>query len=641
MEILDKNDNRPVFSQDKYVIPVRENASISSMVARVHALDKDKGRNRKVSYRLASSSAGVFSVQPTTGIIILEKPLNKDQQHRHSLVVEAIDDGNPALSSSADVSILILAKSDKPPEFANGSYVFTVSESATSGHQIGRVRTITKSTSDVKKIDFELVSGDKATFSVDKNSGAVKLLKKVDYEQIQTFVLSVKAKYARLPSLSSVVSVIVNVLDVNDNAPVFSRKMYTTSVDENVRTGSFVLQVFAEDADKGDNSRVKYRLVNSGFTPFKIDKSTGLISVDGTKPLDREERDHYEFKVRAYDLGTPPLFTDATVNVSIADLNDNSPVVDQPNATKIVQESQRVVTQGTVIFSWIASDLDTSKNGPPFTYTLIEGDKTKFNIVDESDTKGSVIAAKDLHASENSIYTLKVRVTDNGSPPKSSLCRLTVHVVKESVARPVIVEPTVFFLVGNNPSELVTVGRVRVTDTDKDDLHQFSIRSGNDDKTFSIESLTGLIKGRPRRGIYTLNVEVSDGKYVASAIIKVIANPVTEDTHQNSMVLTALDISADEFVRDKMKDFANHVRLITSARIENIVIWAVQTRDQRRKARDLTTTTDTDIAFAVRRTDEVRTLILLYSSPCISSFLIFHQKPLSSPEYHLSKPLEI
>ncbi len=601
VEVLDKNDNKPIFTQMDYVIPVRENASVSAMLARVQALDADKGRNRKVSYQL-TSSLGSFSIHPTTGIVVLEKALEQRKHRNYTLSVEAVDNGNSALSSSAKVTIIVLAKSDRPPEFSRTSYVYSVSENSGIGHLVGNVETAKKSEKSTEVVEFELVTGDKSTFDLDERTGSIKLLKSLDYEKAKTITLMIKAKYSHLPSLSSVVMVTVNVLDENDNAPVFSKAKYETSVDENIRAGSFVLQVFADDLDDGDNGRVSYRLVSTGQEiPFKIDKTTGVIKIAGSKPVDREERDRYVFSIRAYDLGSPSLFKDVIVNVSVADLNDNAPIVDHPNATKIIQEGIRAAT---VVFSWTATDRDSGKNAAPFTYTLIKGQES-FDIVDETNVKGSLITSGIIKASVKSTYEIVVRVTDNGSPPQSSLCRLTLHVVKKSKERPEIVEPTVFFLVVDNPTELVTVGRVRVTDKDKDDLHQFRISKGNDDNTFSVGTLDGTIKGRPRQGIYTIHIEVSDGRYLVSSVITIIVNTVSEDLYQNSVLLTALDIPADDFVRDKMRDFANYILSITPAKIQNLAIWAVQTRDQRRKTRDLESTSDTDIAFAVKRTDGV------------------------------------
>lgn len=609
VKILDKNDNKPVFSQSNYVIPVRENASVSAMLIRVQAHDLDKGANRKISYRLESSSADMFSIQRTTGIILLEKPLRKNQKRNHTLNIEAVDDGNPALSSAATVTIVVLGESDRPPEFTKSFYVFPVSEGLELGGTIGTVQAIKNAGSKQGGIQFELITGDNSMFNLEKRSGRLMLLKNLDREITKTITLSIRARYTNVPTLSSVVSVTIQVLDENDNPPVFSKKAYQASIDENVRRGSFVLQVFAEDKDEGENGRVSYRLVKSGENvPFKINKQTGIVTTSGKAAIDREVKERYEIKIRAFDSGTPSRFSDVCVNITIADLNDNPPDILPQNATVIVQEGSE-----TVVFSWTASDRDTVKNGPPFTYTIIKGNKTLFKVVDESDIKGSLIARGSLRVADKAKHHLVIRVTDNGSPPQSSLCYLTIHVVKQSIAKPEILEPTMFFLVVKKPQELVTVGRIRVTDKDKGELHQFKIAAGNDDNTFAIETFSGLITGRPKKGMYTISVEVFDGEYTVSATISIIVNTITEDLYENSVIITALDISADNFVHDKMRDFANHIRYITSAEIENIIIWAVQTKDTKRKARDVDTRTDTEVVFAVRKTNEV----------CISFFFNF------------------
>ena len=598
VDIVDKNDNRPVFLQTNYVVAVRENASISSMVTRVQATDKDKGPNRKVSYRLTNSNA--FGVQPRTGIITLERALNKQVKSSYSLTVEAYDDGNPALSSSVSVNITVLGASERPPEFTKQLFVFSVQEDLPVNGLVGVVETVRKPGSEKGSVEYELVAGDRAIFTVEKQTGRILLRKQLDYESMKTVSLGVKAVYTHVASLSSVVPVTVHVQDVNDNQPVFSQGLYAASVDENVRADSYVTRVLAEDKDTGLNGRVAYKLVKSEEpVPFRINKQTGTITVAGSSPIDREQKSSYVFKIQAFDAGTPSLFSEATVNITIADLNDNPPEIEKPNSTVLVQPPKK----GDVLYSWISKDLDSRKNGPPFTYTLIKGDKSKFSVVDESDVKGSLIADGKLDV--GSRHDLVVRVTDNGSPPQSSLCHLTLFVVKESSSEPVIREPTMFFTVIRKPSESVKIGVLRIGDKDRLSLHHFKITTGNDDKTFSIETFSGLITGRPKPGIYTIGVEVSNGKYTTATVITIIVNSITEDVYQNSVVMTAVGISADNFVRDKMKGLANFIRSVFSVRIENVVIWAVQTKDTKRKAREIGSRSDTEVAIAVRRTNNV------------------------------------
>ena len=597
VDIIDKNDNRPVFLQTNYVVPVRENASISSMVTRVQATDKDKGPNRKVSYRLTNSNT--FSVQLRTGIITLERALNKKVKSSYSLTVEAYDDGNPALSSSVSVNITVLGASEQPPEFTKQLFVFSVKEDLPVNGLVGVVKTVRKRGSEKGSVEYELVAGNRAIFTVEKQTGRILLRKQLDYESTKTISLSVKAVYTHVASLSSVVPVTVHVQDVNDNQPVFSQRLYTASVDENVRADSYVTRVLAEDRDTGLNGRVAYKLVESEQVPFRINKQTGAITVTGSSPIDREQRSSYIFKVKAYDAGSPSLFSEATVNVTIADLNDNPPEIEKPNSTILVQPPKK----GDVLFSWISKDRDSRKNGPPFTYTLIKGDKSKFSVVDESDVKGSLIADGKLGV--GSRHDLVVRVTDNGSPPQSSLCHLTLLVVKESRTKPIITEPTMFFTVIRKPSESVKIGDIKIDDKDRLNLYHFKITDGNDDKTFSIETFSGFITGRPKPGIYTIGVEVSNGKYTSATVITIIVNSITEDVYQNSVVLTAFGISADNFVRDKMKSLANFIRSLFSVKIENVVIWAVQTKDSKRKTREVGSRSDTEVAFAVKRANNV------------------------------------
>ena len=600
VHVTDINDNKPVFTQNRYVETVHENATVSAMVTRVQAIDADQGLNRQVKYSFKSSGDRTFSIQETTGIIVLEKPLSRNRQRLYNLTVIASDGGVSALTSTAAVKLVVLGESDSPPKFTKMSYNFNVSEKEVSAFEIGEV--YAQRADDFRRdtILYEIVAGDKLSFNLDKFTGRLSLKESLDYEKVKSKTLNVQARYSSVPSLSSVVSVTIHVLDENDNKPTFSMPSYSKSIDENVRPGFFVIQVFAEDKDEGTNGQVRYSLLSTTEQlPFAIDNTTGIVTVNGTKSLDREEIASYTLVVRAHDSGRPRLHSDAHINITVADLNDNPPEVDQPNASVIVQETQSI---GSVIFSWTATDKDSTKNGPPFKFTLIEGDSSKFIVQNEDSVKGSVFPKTRLSTKLKSEYTLVVRVSDSGSPPQTSICRLTVHVVEQSRYRPHIHEPTTFFLIiKSDPSDALAIGRVKVTDKDRHDIHQFLITSGNDDGTFSINQFNGEITGRPRQGVFTIGVEVTDGEYTDASTIKIIVNQLTSELYENSVVLGLRDVLPEEFMKEKMPAFATVISSITAAGIENVIVWSVQQSPARRQTRDLTNSKQTDMVFAVRK----------------------------------------
>ena len=204
--------------------------------------------------------------------------------------------------------------------------------------------------------------------------------------------------------------VLVEVLvdDTNDNSPQFNQAVYSTQIDENIRSGTYVTQVFAQDNDGSkENSKITYRILQDTLVPFSIDFQ-GVIAVDGS--IDREKKNEYEFDVIAVDSGIVQRSSKAKVKISIADLNDNAPIISEYNTSLILQEGK---LPGTEILKLSISDLDTSKNGPPFVCSLFGGDSSIFEILTEGNN--CVLRSKVFFlAKEHPQHQLIIRVSDSG-----------------------------------------------------------------------------------------------------------------------------------------------------------------------------------------------------------------------------------
>lgn len=120
----------------------------------------------------------------------------------------------------------------------------------------------------------------------------------------------------------------VFVKDVNDNRPEFEYDMYNITVMENLPPGFTVLQVYAFDADKGENAEFRY-VMDDPSKAFKIDEKTGWISVKDPTKLDRESQSKIQMKVTAVEkrphANGSSSFT--TVEINLLDANDNNPQV--------------------------------------------------------------------------------------------------------------------------------------------------------------------------------------------------------------------------------------------------------------------------------------------------------------------------
>uniref|UniRef100_A0A8C2ENI8 Cadherin domain-containing protein n=1 Tax=Cyprinus carpio TaxID=7962 RepID=A0A8C2ENI8_CYPCA len=200
-----------------------------------------------------------------------------------------------------------------------------------------------------------------------KNQGEDKLpflvlQKSLDREINDEYNLVLTAVDGGNPQKSGTLNITINVLDINDNRPVFSQDMYSTTLNENIQIGTLVIQVQASDADYGSNGEVTYAFGSDQnpkvYELFSLDKLTGDIHVKGD--VDFEDKSIYKLDVQASDKGQPPMTTDCRVVVKIFDTNDNKPEIEVTSLSKMVPEDSK---PGTVISLISVTDRDNGVNG--------------------------------------------------------------------------------------------------------------------------------------------------------------------------------------------------------------------------------------------------------------------------------------
>lgn len=162
---------------------------------------------------------------------------------------------------------------------------------------------------------------------MDTVSGKITLVKPLDKETLDKHVLKITA-YERLdPSISSSTTIIIDVLDVQDNSPVFERSAYYAEIREDAPIGTTVLSVFARDLDSGLNGEVEYSLSEEfGSELLRINAGSGVIQT--AQELDREKLASIRLNVIATDKGKPRMSSTANIEVAVLDVNDNAPVFD-------------------------------------------------------------------------------------------------------------------------------------------------------------------------------------------------------------------------------------------------------------------------------------------------------------------------
>ncbi|GIY79151.1 hypothetical protein CEXT_302941 [Caerostris extrusa] len=240
----DVNDNVPQFTQPIFIVAVAEDVPVGSLFSKVHAVDKDLGGSRKISYSFLNNHLGQFEIDPKTGSVRLRRSLDRETESEYNLTVQATDHGVPSLSSTVLLSNTVLDVNDNPPEFTNKIVYATVSESVPIGSEITSVHATSEDIGVNAEITYSIIGGDEqGVFEISATGGQIKLLKPLDYEAVQDFFLTVQAVDGGSPPLSNQAVVNITVTDSNDNDPIFSQSSYRAIVREDATVGSQVIQV--------------------------------------------------------------------------------------------------------------------------------------------------------------------------------------------------------------------------------------------------------------------------------------------------------------------------------------------------------------------------------------------------------------
>uniref|UniRef100_A0A8C3M8Y2 Uncharacterized protein n=1 Tax=Geospiza parvula TaxID=87175 RepID=A0A8C3M8Y2_GEOPR len=429
INVTDANDNPPVFSKSLYEARVAENLPAGSLVLRVRATDADAGTNGRVSYsfgRVPDSVRALFTVDSESGEMRTAGPLDFEEKSKYIFGLEARDGGG--LVSHCKVQIDVTDENDNAPEITILSLSSPVPEDAPAGTVVALLNVNDPDSGENGQVSCEL-SGEAPLSIVASPGGSYKVVTSgaLDREQASEQRVTVVARDRGRPALWSSRELVLEVSDVNDNAPVFEEAAYSAYVAENNAAGALVLRVQARDADAGANGRVSYWLAGgsagaAGAAPLvSVEARSGALYAQ--RSLDYEQCREFTVAVRAQDGGSPARSSTATVRVFVLDRNDNAPRA-AGGAAPPFEVVPRSAEAGYLVAKVVAVDADAGRNAW-LSYELVQASEPAlFRVGLHS---GEVRTARAVAERDAAKQRLVALVKDHGQPALSATA--TLHVL--------------------------------------------------------------------------------------------------------------------------------------------------------------------------------------------------------------------
>ncbi|XP_028816717.1 protocadherin Fat 4-like [Denticeps clupeoides] len=520
IRLLDVNDNDPVvkfryFPTTSKFASVDENAQIGTVVALLTVSDADSpmaNGNISVSI-LGGNEQRHFEVHtspvPNLSLIKVASVLDRERISSYNLTVSVSDNGKPvARSSFASLVIFVNDINDHPPVFQEAQYRVDISEDVPKGSYIKGVSATDGDSGQNANLRYSLVSGNGlGWFAISENSGLVTSAAPLDRETASEVVLNISAKDQGLQPKISYTRLVVTILDVNDQAPAFAQSSAHVSLVEHAPAGTELLLLSATDGDLQANGTVTFSF--DPETPagvqdkFRLDGASGRLSA--AAELDREEAESYLLYIRASDGGRPPLHSTARVNVTLADVNDNTPAFYPLQYYANVKENE---PPGSYVTTVTATDPDLGANGT-VTYLITAGDAFKFHI--DGSTGQNHDPGGPRPRGENGVPAADTQ--DN--PPSFA-------------------QGVYSFVMFENVPVNTVIGTVSASSADLNANVTYIIASGDQRGLFAVNSATGEIFAsglidREERAFHQLKVVARGGEVTGEALVNVTVKDLNDN----------------------------------------------------------------------------------------------------------------
>ncbi|XP_057205213.1 protocadherin-19 isoform X4 [Triplophysa rosa] len=547
IEIIDVNDNAPRFSTNHIDIEISENAAPGTRFPLEGASDPDSGSNGIQTYTITPND--IFGLEIKTrgdgskiAELVVEKTLDRETQSRYTFELTAEDGGDPPKSGTVQLNIKVIDSNDNNPVFDEPVYTVNVLENSPINTFVIDLNATDPDEGTNGEVVYSFINFvfnlTKQMFKIDPKTGVITVNGILDHEELHVHEIDVQAKDLGPNSIPAHCKVIVNVIDVNDNAPeikLLSENSEMVEVSENAPLGYVIALVRVSDNDSGANGKVQCRL--QGNVPFRLNEfeSFSTLLVDGR--LDREQRDMYNLTILAEDSGYPPLRSSKSFAVKVTDENDNPPYFTKPHYQAMVLENN---VPGAFLLAVSARDPDLGMNGT-VSYEIIKSEVRGMSV--ESyvtvNSNGEIYGVRAFNHEDTRTFEFKVSAKDGGDPPLTSNATVRIVVLDVNDNTPVMTTPplvngTAEVSIPKNAGVGYLVTQIKADDYDEGENGRltYSISEG-DVAYFEIDQINGEVRttktfGENAKPSYQITVVAHDHGQTslsASAYIVIYLSP--------------------------------------------------------------------------------------------------------------------
>ncbi|KAH0618120.1 hypothetical protein JD844_017106 [Phrynosoma platyrhinos] len=444
-KVEDVNDNAPKFSKKEFQLEIPENVPLNTRFPLESAQDEDLGENSIQNYTLTVNEHFYLDLENNMDgtkyvDLILQKPLDREKQPQFGLKLTAVDGGVPQRTGIVQININILDNNDNFPQFIQSEYKVRVKENSPRDTLVSKVEArdldfgsnaqITYSFHRVSKLINNL-------FHLNEMTGEITVLGEIDYEKETSYEMNIRATDGG--GLSGHCKVLVEVEDMNDNAPEVSVISINSPLPEDSPLEMLVALFSVTDEDSGENGKTLCSVDMN--LPFVLKVTTNnFYQLVIQSSLDREVVPEYNITITAIDRGSPRLTSVIIIHVQISDINDNAPVFIKPLFEMQIKENN---IPGLLIGSIHAIDLDMDLNAKLIYSVLPDqfGDGLVASYISINSETGNMYAVRSLDYEQIKDFEITVRATDSGSPPLNSDVTVRVVVMDENDNAPFFLYP--------------------------------------------------------------------------------------------------------------------------------------------------------------------------------------------------------